>query len=102
MHLNITTTDDIIQNNSTHLVHLCGEVVTPLIAVDRIPRVYVGIRDPTHHPAGQTVHEVIGEYGRAGDAEHPVDLGRYRIDNGAISRCFVVINPDVHNSIVRK
>ena len=42
---------------------------------------------------------MIGEYGRAGDAEHPVALGRYRISNGAISRCFVEINPDVHNSI---
>ena len=42
---------------------------------------------------------MIGELVRICDAEHTVDLGRYRIDNGAVARCFVVINPDVNHPI---
>ena len=81
-------------------MHLDRDEVTPLIAVDGIPRILVGICDATiYHLAGHAVHDVIGEYIRLADAKHPVDLRCYRIANGSTTSCFVMINPDIDHPI---
>ena len=49
-----------------YLVHLRREVIAPLVAVDTIPRVDVGVGDPVHGVWWQTVHPA-----RSGRGESP-------------------------------
>lgn len=43
------------------LVHLTRYIVTPLIGIDRVPAIDVGVGNAAHCPAGKAVHHVVGK-----------------------------------------
>ena len=81
-------------------MQLCRDKVTPLIAIYRIPRIHVGIRDRIDDLPWHAVHDVISEIFGADDAEYPIDLPRHRIPHGAPPRQFWMINPDVDHAVI--
>mmetsp|Transcript_25732 Transcript_25732/g.55366 ORF Transcript_25732/g.55366 Transcript_25732/m.55366 type:complete len:318 (+) Transcript_25732:763-1716(+) len=81
-----------------NLVHLCREIITPLVRVHAIPRINVRVRNSTHDIWRQAVHDVIGEV-ICICPKDSFDLGSHRIAEDSVTLSHIVIHLDGHDSV---
>jgi hypothetical protein len=82
-----------------NLVHLSAHIITPLIAVDGVPAINIGVSDSTHRACWQAIHNMVCQLGRRHSTEILVESSRNGILHDAVALRSRHVNPDSGDSI---